>query len=154
MENLSSELKMKLSESSHYSIFDDILNNEERKYMLRHGEVYNADSGTVLCHQDRISNDLFFILQGGVKITKKSDEKEIELGFLSVGDIFGEISALLSAPRIATVAANKPSLILEMKKDDFINLLEFAPNLKQLVYKQLSKRNLQTSIQTQQASYN
>ena len=154
MANLSSELKMKLFENNRYSIFDDILNNEERKYMLKHGEVYNADSGTVLCHQDRISNDLFFILQGGVKITKKSDEKEIELGFLSVGDIFGEISALLSAPRIATVAANKPSLILEMKKDDFINLLEFAPNLKQLVYKQLSKRNLQTSIQTQQASYN
>ena len=154
MANLSSELKMKLFENSRYSIFDDILNNEERKYMLKHGEVYNADSGTVLCHQDRISNDLFFILQGGVKITKKSDEKEIELGFLSVGDIFGEISALLSAPRIATVAANKPSLILEMKKDDFINLLEYAPNLKQLAYKQLSKRNLQTSIQTQQAAYN
>ena len=154
MANLSSELKRQLSENSHYSIFDEILNKEERKYILRHGEVYNANSGTVLCHQNHISNDLFFILQGGVKITKKSNEKEIELGTLGVGDIFGEISALFSDPRIATVATNKPSLILEIKKDDFINLLEQAPKLKQVVYKQLSKRKLETTIQTQHVAYN
>ena len=152
MTKLNTEVKRQPSEYNHHYNFDEILEEKDRKYLLRHGHVYKANSGTVLCHQNQIGNDLFFILHGEVKITKESDEKDLELGTLGAGDIFGEISALFSAPRIATVATNKPSVILEMDKDDFIKLLEQAPNLKQVVYKQLSKRKLQTTIQTQQAA--
>jgi len=150
MLDINSEVKKQPSENIHYKNFDGLLKEEDRKYLLKHGQVYDAKCGTVLCHQNQISNNLFFILHGEVKITKESDEKEIVLGTLGAGDIFGEISALFSAPRIATVTTSKPSLILEMDKDDFIKLLDQAPDLKQMVYKQLSKRNLQTTIQTQQ----
>lgn len=148
MRKLYSEAKGLPTENNHN--FDDLLEEEDRKYLLKHGRVYQAENGTVLCHQNQISNDLFFILHGEVKITKESDNKDIELGTLGAGDIFGEISALFSAPRIATVTTSKPSLILEMDKNDFIKLLEQAPNLKQVVHKQLGKRKLQTTIQTQQ----
>ena len=150
MLDINSEDKRQLSENIHYKNFDGLLKEEDRKYLLKHGRVYNAERGTVLCHQNQVSNDLFFILHGEVKITKESDEKEIVLGTLGAGDIFGEISALFSSPRIATVTTSKPSLILEMDKDDFSKLLDQAPDLKQMVYKQLSKRNLQTTIKTQQ----
>ena len=152
MTKLYSEAKRQPSENGHHYNFDELLEEKDRKYLLKYGQVYQAKCGTVLCHQNQISNDLFFILHGEVKITKELDEKDIVLGTLGAGDIFGEISALFSAPRIATVATNKPSVILEMDKDDFIKLLEQAPNLKQVVYKQLSKRKLQTTIQTQQAA--
>ncbi len=151
MTKLYSEAKRQPSENSRKYNFDELLEEKDRKFLLKHGRVYQANCGKVLCHQNQISNDLFFILHGEVEITKVSDEKNIVLGTLGAGDIFGEISALFSAPRIATVATNKPSVILEMDKDDFIKLLEQAPNLKQVVYKQLSKRKLQTTIQTQQA---
>ena len=150
MRKLYSEAKGLPSENNHHHNFDDLLEEEDRKYLLKHGRVNQTESGTVLCHQNQISNDLFFILHGEVKITKESDNKYIELGTLGAGDIFGEISALFSAPRIATVTTSKPSLILEMDKNDFIKLLEQAPNLKQVVHKQLGKRKLQTTIQTQQ----
>ena len=148
--SINSDDKGHPSESIHYKNFDGLLKEEDRKYLLKHGRVYNAECGTVLCHQNQVSNDLFFILHGEVKITKESDDKEIVLGTLGAGDIFGEISALFAAPRIATVTTSKASLILEMDKDDFIKLLDQAPDLKQMVYKQLSKRNLQTTIKTQQ----
>ncbi len=154
MTKLYSETKRQPSENNQHYNFDELLEEKDRKYLLKHGRVYQAESGTVLCHQNQISNDLFFILHGEVKITKESDEKDIEIGTLGAGDIFGEISALFSAPRIATVTTNKPSLILEMDKNDFIKLLDQAPNLKQVVHKQLGKRKLQTTIQTQQAANN
>ena len=150
MLDINSEAKSHLSENIHNKIFDELLKEEDRKYLLKHGQVYDAKIGTILCHQNQVSHDLFFILHGEVKITKASDEKDIALGTLGAGDIFGEISALSSAPRIATVTTSKPSLILEMDKDDFIKLLDQAPDLKQMVYKQLSKRNLQTTIKAQQ----
>ena len=148
--DINSENKNQASENIHYKNFDALLKEEDRKYLLKHGRVYETERDTILCHQNQISNDLFFILHGEVNITKESDEKDIVLGTLGAGDIFGEISALFSAPRIATVTTSKASLILEMDKDDFIKLLDQAPDLKQMVYKQLSKRNLQTTIQTQQ----
>jgi len=146
---LYSETKKQPSENNQN--FDELLEEEDRKYLLKHGRVYQTNSGTVLCHQNQISKNLFFILHGEVEITKESDEKDIIIGTLGAGDIFGEISALFSSPRIATVTASKPSLILEMDKNDFIKFLEQAPNLKQVVHKQLGKRKLQTTIQTQQA---
>jgi len=149
---LYSETKQRPPENTRHYKFDELLEEEDRKYLLKHGRVYQTEIGTILCHQDQVSNDLFFILHGEVKITKESKEKELEIGTLSAGDIFGEISALFSAPRIATVTTSKPSLILEMDKNDFIKLLEQAPNLKQVVHKQLGKRKLQTTIQTQQAT--
>lgn len=151
MTKLNSGDKRQPSENRRHYNFDELLEEEDRKYLLKHGQVTQANSGTVLCHQNQISSDLFFILTGEVKITKESGDKDIVLGTLGAGDIFGEISALFSAPRIATVATNKPSVILKMDKDDFIKLLEQAPNLKQVVYKQLGKRKLQTAIQTQHA---
>ena len=149
MTKLYSETAKQPSENNQHYNFDELLEEKDRKYLLKHGRVYQTESGTILCHQNQISNDLFFILHGEVKITKESDGKDIEIGTLGAGDIFGEISALFSAPRIATVTTSKPSLILEMDKNDFIKLLDQAPNLKQVVHKQLGKRKLQTTIQTQ-----
>ena len=72
------------------------------------------------------------------------------LGKLGVGELVGEISALLSMPRIATVSVSKPSIILEIKINEFSTLLEQVPNLKTMVYKRLCERTLQTSIQNPQ----
>ena len=117
--------------------------------MLKHGHTHQVEVGKVLCQQDQTSNDLFIILQGEVEITGNTDTSHKPLGKLGAGELFGEISALFSVPRIASVVATKPSVILQLGKDDFINLLERSPNLKDIVYKRLSKRMLQTTTQSQ-----
>lgn len=74
--------------------FDELLTLEDRKFLLKHGKVHQADSGTVLCRQDQTSNNLFMILQGEVEITGNKDKTSTVLGKLGAGDLFGEISAL------------------------------------------------------------
>lgn len=147
MTETNSVTKKQLTELDHNKNFDELLGMDDRKYLLKHGKVYEAPTGTVLCQENEISDTLFVILQGEVEVTKVSAEEVKVLDKLGVGQLFGEISALLSMPRIATVVAIKPSLILEIKINEFKNLLELVPTLKNMVYKQLSERSIQTSIQ-------
>ena len=144
-----SEIKMQQNGSDRNKLFDDLLDLEDRKFLLKHGKVHEATNGEILCHQNQISDTVFVVLQGEVEVTGVADEGYKVLGNLSAGDLFGEISALLSIPRIATVTANKPSVILEINKNDFVRLLEQSPDLKNTVYKRLSQRSIQTSILTQ-----
>ncbi|HEC18083.1 MAG TPA: cyclic nucleotide-binding domain-containing protein [Gammaproteobacteria bacterium] len=143
---------MQLKEQDHHRLFDDLLNIEDRKFLLKHGKIHNASNGDVLCHQNQISNNLFVVLQGEVEVSGKTGEQSKVLGTLSTGDLFGEISALLSIPRIATVTAKKTSIILEINITDFVKLLERSPKLKDIVYKRLSERSIKTSILTQPES--
>ena len=105
-----------------------------------------------MCHQNQIGDNLFVVLQGEVEVTGVTDEKSKVLGKLGTGDLFGEISALLSIPRIATVTVKKPSIILEININDFVRLLEQSPGLKDVVYKRLSERSIKTSILTRSAN--
>ena len=127
--------------------FGELLDQEERKYLLKHGKVYEATVGTVLCRENEMGNTVFIILQGEVEIQKDSDGQTKVLGNLGVGELVGEIAALLSMPRIATIMVSQPSIILEVKIDDFSSLLDQVPNLKGMVYKRLGERTIQTTIQ-------
>ncbi len=147
MTKIDSGTKKQLNDGDHNKSFNELLDLKDRKYLLKHGQVYEATNGTVLCHENEIGDTLFVVLQGEVEITKESDEKSKVLGKLGVGELFGEISALLSMPRIATVVVAKPSIILEIKINDFVKLLEEVPNLKDMVYKRLSERSIQTGVQ-------
>ena len=129
--------------------FGELLNLEDRKYLLKHGKVYQATKDTILCHENEMGNTVFVILQGEVEVKKESDGKSIKLGTLGIGELVGEISALLSMPRIATVVVTQPSIILEIRIDDFSSFLDEVPNLKGMVYKKLSERTIQTTIQNQ-----
>jgi len=129
--------------------FGELLDMEERKYLLKHGKVYEAIPETVLCHENEMGNTVFVILQGEVEISKKVDGKNKVLDILGPGELVGEISALLSMPRIAAVKVSKPSIILEIRIDDFSSLLEEVPSLKGMVYKRLTERTIQTNIRSQ-----
>lgn len=145
---LDSELNRQLSAINRKKHFGELLSPEDRKFLIEHGLVYQANSGTILCQQDKIGDDLYIILHGEVEVTEKAGEKRKVIGKLCTGELFGEISALFSVPRIATVAANKPSVILEVSKSDFQELLNHTPVLKELVYERLYERSLETAIRT------
>lgn len=149
MTKTSPETKSQLSEGNRNELFDNLLSLEDRKYLLKHGQMHEVDIGSLICHKDQTSDDLFMILQGEVEITGSEDTNSKALGKLGAGELFGEISALFSVPRIASVVAIKPSIILQLRKDDFIELLERSPDLKDMVYKRLSQRMLKTTTQTQ-----
>lgn len=128
--------------------FGHQLSLEDRRFLVDNGLVYQASPGTILCHQNGIENVLYIVLFGEVEVSEEVQGRKIVLGNLKTGELFGEISALFTVPRIATVTAVKPTVVLEIPADKFARLIDSAPTLRELVYQKLYERSLETALRT------
>jgi len=73
--------------------------------------------------------ELFIIQSGSVKITKIIDGKEVLLGVLKAGDIFGEMAILEDKPRTATVIAAEECTVMAVTKTNFGLLIKDKPQI-------------------------
>lgn len=65
--------------------------------------------------ENQIGDDsMYVIIQGAIKITKKTKTEEKVLATLKEGDFFGEMSMLLPAPRSASAVTIRPCRLLQM----------------------------------------
>ena len=131
-----------------HAAFGHQLSLEDRRFLLNNGLVYQASPGTIICHQDGVENVLYIVLLGEVEVSEEVQGRKIILGHLKSGELFGEISALFTVPRIATVTAVKTSAVLEIPADKFARLIDSAPTLRELVYQKLYERSLETALRT------
>jgi CRP/FNR family cyclic AMP-dependent transcriptional regulator len=129
-------------------VFDDLLSLRERQFLVEHGQVRSLTKGDTLCHQNAMEDSVYVLLTGEVEIIENVDDKQISLGKLRKGDIVGEIGALFSLPRIASVTATRPSVVLEVPSKDFSELLSKTPILQGAVYQRLYERSLKTAMQS------
>lgn len=137
----------RLSFEEHFN-FGSQLTQEDRKFLVKNSLVYQASPGTILCHQNGIENVLYIVLYGEVEVSEEVQGRKITLGHLKSGELFGEISALFTVPRIATVTAVKTSVLLEIPAEKFALLIDRAPSLREMVYQQLYERSLQTALRS------
>jgi len=129
-------------------VFDDLLSVRERQFLVEHGQVRSLNTGETLCQQNAVEDSIYVLLRGEVEIVEDVENKQISLGKLHRGDIVGEIGALFSVPRIASVTASKPSVVLAVPAKDFAELLNKTPILQGAVYQRLYERSLKTAMQT------
>ena len=66
----------------------------------------NFDNGNLIFLEESEGENLFFVVEGSVKITRLSkDGREVILAILNAGDFFGEMSLLDGESRSANVIA-------------------------------------------------
>ncbi|MBQ2294397.1 MAG: Crp/Fnr family transcriptional regulator [Spirochaetales bacterium] len=85
-------------------------------------------------------NSFFFLLEGRIKVTKISADKEKTLDILSPGEIFGEMAILEDAPRSATMIALDDVKVLEFNKANFNGLMQSKPELAIKLLRAFAKR--------------
>jgi CRP/FNR family transcriptional regulator, cyclic AMP receptor protein len=80
--------------------------------------------------QEDTSSDVFFIVQGRVRITNYSTSgKEVSFRDLGVGEIFGELAAIDGSPRSASVVAFSDTLLASLSAKIYWQLLQKYPAL-------------------------
>ena len=126
--------------------FRELLSSGDRAYLVEHSAVRTLPAGETLCKQNRLEKELFIILMGEVEIIEEVDGKNISIGKLQSGDLVGEIGALFTVPRIASVVTTIPTVVLEISASEFISLIDKTPNLHGAVYQQLYERSLETAL--------
>ena len=86
-----------------------------------HTKKYNTDDVIFLEYE---KGDKFYMVQSGsVKITKVIKDVEKLLDIVYPGDFFGEMSILEDTTRSASAIANEPTVLLELRKENFQNIL-------------------------------
>ena len=82
---------------------------------------YNTDDVIFLEYE---KGDKFYLVQSGsVKITKVIKDVEKLLDIVYTGEFFGEMAILEDTTRSASAIANEPTVLLELRKENFQNIL-------------------------------
>jgi CRP/FNR family transcriptional regulator, cyclic AMP receptor protein len=86
--------------------------------------------GERIVSQDDATNDVFFIVQGRVRITNYSTSgKEVSFRDMTFGQIFGELAAIDGLPRSASAVALSDSLLASMSAKAYWDVLQSHPPL-------------------------
>ena len=86
-----------------------------------------VETGQTLVYEGELGSELFIIVQGGISISVKSGEENIELGRLHSGDFFGEMSLLEQTVRSATCTALENTSCFMLKARDFSQIIVNDP---------------------------
>ena len=97
--------------------------DDKCKELLKTARKKTFPKNSILCNEGDISDSLYVIISGKVKVTINDEEgKEVILSILGPGEYFGEMSLLDSEPRSASVITKEPTEVLIISKHDFTNV--------------------------------
>jgi len=129
-------------------IFGSLLKTEEKQYLMERGVVRSFSTGQVICRQHEREPNLYIILLGEVEVSEGGKNNKLVLAHLGKGEVFGEISALFRMPRISSVLAAKPTVVLEIAGDIFEEMLEHNQALRNAIIQRFGDRLIETALRS------
>ncbi|MBI3599057.1 MAG: cyclic nucleotide-binding domain-containing protein [Nitrospinae bacterium] len=102
--------------------------------MIKTPIVERFADGQAIVTEGIVSTKAYLILSGQVRVLKKTGEKNVAIGILKEGDVFGEMGLFGKSPRTASVIAIGDVNVGVIDKNYFEELLDKTPSeLKLLV---------------------
>jgi signal transduction histidine kinase len=92
--------------------------------VCRQSEKTSVPEETTIIEEDSLSEDMFVIVEGQLRVTKHGHDREVVLATLGPGEVVGEIALLDNAPRTASVTADAPSTLIRIPAEAFESLIE------------------------------
>ena len=92
--------------------------------VCRESERIEVDAETTIIQEDSLSEDMFVIVEGELRVTKMGTDREVVLATLGPGEVVGEIALLDNAPRTASVTAISKSSLIRIPANAFEDLIE------------------------------
>ncbi|RKY61839.1 MAG: hypothetical protein DRP95_02330 [Candidatus Latescibacterota bacterium] len=97
------------------------LSHEDREAFLALGIVKAFEPQEYIVREGTPGDALYIIRKGKASVWKG----DVKLGDLSEGDVFGEAVILYPHNRIACVRAERPTEVLEVKRDDLLTFFKW-----------------------------
>src|SRR4030042_2673053 len=111
--------------------FFSILSNEELDQFIKKAKLFVVKAGEVVFNQGDDGNEFYFVYSGKIRIFQiNQDDKEINLGFRTRGDHFGETAIISSKPRNATARAVEDSVLVSIDSITFNQLFFAKPQIR------------------------
>jgi CRP/FNR family transcriptional regulator len=128
-----------------------LLNNEELGSVAELLKERDFQPGSIIFSQGEEGNTMFIVKSGVIKITMKLQDGEKEIVTLGPDGFFGEIALFERVPRTATATAVQDSIIYEIDRDNFAEVISQNPYIGNKIFykiiqdmgKRLRRMNLQ-----------
>ena len=102
------------------------------------GRLY-ADGETII-RQGELGDAMYVIQEGRVQVVREQNGKEVILGLMEEGKIFGESAIFENQPRSATARALGPVRILTIDRQNFLRRIHEDPSLAYRMLRDMSRR--------------
>ncbi len=140
---LSPQSAMEKQQSASASLLG-LLPADELKAVLNQMIVHDLPRYTMVVRQGVAGNSMFIIQNGKVQVLREEfDGTQRVLGILGDGEFFGEISLLTGRPRSATVVTLTDCKLLELSKQQLMNLMQKYPRIEQMIKTYYRRRSSQ-----------
>ncbi len=105
--------------------------------------------GEIIFNEGDQGKAFYIIKSGTIEILKGdiSSNKQIRLAERGKGDFFGEMALLEDSPRFASAKAIRDSVVLEISREDFKNMISENPSMATEVMGALSSRLREADLQ-------
>lgn len=114
-----------------------------------------VDEGELIFSEGDEGATLFLVQDGAVEISLGEGKSRVVLASLFAGQYFGELSLMDGAPRSASALATKPTVLLALDRDDFVEFVKRDPDAALLIMAEMGERMRQTNaLMSQQVSRN
>jgi CRP-like cAMP-binding protein len=97
-------------------------------------------AGTTVFEKDGVSDALYVVLSGEVRIFDVEDGRETDVSRLGPGGSFGELSLLLNTTHTKTARVVEDAELIVVPKESFDELLATNPALAELFRQRLEER--------------
>lgn len=102
------------------------------------GKLYRK--GDPIVRQGEKGSHMYVLQRGRVEVVQETDGREIRLGVLSQGDVFGEMAIFEHEVRSATIRALEDSRVLTVDRRTFLRRVQEDPSLAFHILRSLSHR--------------
>lgn len=103
--------------------------------------------GQLICRQGDYEDTFYVILAGEVEVSAQTHyDTTIVLGTIPQGDFFGEMGPISGHPRTANITAVTKTVVLQLPKTLFLQVLRSSPAIKSRIDRKYIERSLRTHL--------
>ncbi|MGH9169768.1 MAG: peptidase domain-containing ABC transporter [Acidimicrobiales bacterium] len=123
----------------------DGLDAEAARLLYPKLQRMQVPAGTEVVREGEPGKAFYLVEHGRLEVLRDDEAERRQIGFLRVGDFFGERSLLLDEPCVATVRAVTDSTLLSLDRPDFTEISEEIPAFFQRVHEISAGRDYRAS---------
>jgi CRP/FNR family transcriptional regulator, cyclic AMP receptor protein len=106
------------------------LDEDSRMELARLCNCCDYQAGEILFRRGDSASAMYLVRNGEVTMSIAApDQKELVVATMRRGDFFGELAMLDGSPRSATAKVIRPTKLLRLRREDFVELLGRQPKL-------------------------
>ncbi len=115
-------------------------------------EERQFNAGQIVFHEGEPGDSAYIIISGRLAIIKGEFSTPVILGCRAIEESIGEMALLDEAPRSASVVVIEPSVLMEISRENFFELLKKSPEFTQGILRLFSMRLRETSRAVESAT--